>query len=1165
MRCLCRHLAVFFCALAFCYGQSSTGTISGRVVDQSGAAIAGAEVRVISDAEKQSRLFPSSQSGEFTFPDLASGDYTISIRHPGFKQFEKKGLHLAASDDLSAGTFRLEVGSATETVEVVAQGAVVETTSGDRSALLDSKEITDLMARGRDVMAMLQVLPGVVNDATGSDVLGQFTTPTMDGMRSNYNSLTVDGISGNTARGSNAQSPINLDAIQEVKVQMNSYPAEVGPSASGSIQIVTKSGARAYHGGLYYYSRNEDFNANNFINNRQGVARQRYRYNTAGEDLSGPIYIPRHFNTDKQKLFFFFSQEIDPNTTPNAISTFTVPTALERAGDFSQSFKSAGALYPVKDPKTGAPFPGNMIPQSRMDPNSAKLLSVFPLPNATNVAITKYAYNFQIAGSEDQPVKQEILKVDYNVSSKMKWWFRASGFSSDNTGLTSPAINNKWGPSPVDYQQTMPNLGASMTYIFSPTVVNELLIGMNLWTETQVLTKSQLAGYQRATYNINIPQTYPADNPLGLLPAMSFGGVAGPATISYDGRFPMVDDSTSYTVKDNISKVWKNHLFKAGFQFQHALYNQYHQAGGNSFPGSFAFGTDPNNPNDSGYAYANAFLGNYDTYTEATNRVNYAPITNIVEWFVQDKWRVTSRLTVDVGVRFTDALPLSPNNNNAANFVPYLYKASQAPVLYRPEVINGQKVTVNPLTGQTVLPVYAGLIVPGSGNPLNGIIQPNTPGFPRSMVYSNGILPAPRFGFAWDVFGDGKTAIRGGGGIFFTNLLDAGTLGNLFFNPPAIYTPTAYYGTVATAANNTGLLSPSSFSRTIDPHGKTVTAYQANFGIQRDIGFGTVVDIAYVGSFGRHLGENVPANEVPYGAEFLPQNQNPQTNTPLNDNYFRPYMGYGAFTQQIFEGNSSYHSLQVQAHRRFARGLQFGVVYTRSKAMDYAEGDSTNSAAVAAYLDRRTYNYGLAGYDRPNILTFHFLWDLPKASHYVNNKLVGAMFDGWQVSDITTFESGAPLGVAMGTNPAVNFTGGGDPIRALMVGNPVLSGSAQNFNSWFNVAAYGEPTPINPKSCTTSGCPAITVQNIGDAPTYQFRGPGVSNWNTSLFKNFTIKERFRFQFRAEAYNTFNHTQYSKVNTTITFNAAGVNTNAAAGQITEARDPRIMQLALRMIF
>jgi hypothetical protein len=1160
--------------------QSSTGTISGRLVDQTGSAVPGVELRCINQVDQSARTFTTTPDGEFTFTNLPPGTYTLSVKLAGFKQYDRKDLHLTASDTLGAGDLKLEVGAVSEVVEVVSQGAVVETESGDRTSLIDSHEVMDLMARGRDVMSMLQILPGVVDDATGSDVLGQFGTPTMSGGRSYYNALNIDGISGNTARGRTAESPINLDAISEVKVLQNSYTAEYGPSASGVINLVTKSGTQLFHGGVYYYNRNEFFNANNFFNNRQGVKRPRYRYNTVGENLGGPIYIPNHFNINKQKLFFFFSQEIDPNQSPNSTANFTVPTSLERQGNFSQSLKNATTLYLVRDPATGLAcsttsaagcFPGNIVPASRMDPNSAKLLSIFPLPNQTNTAITNYAYNYQIAGSEDQPVLQEILKVDYNISDKAKAWFRASGFSSNNTGRTSPAISNQWGLADVGYKQTMPNLGIDFTYVFSPTLVNEALFGMNLWTETQVLSNQGLSAYQRANYGINIPQSYPSDNPLGLLPAMSFGGVSSPAQVSYDGRFPMVDDSTAFTISDGLTKIVGAHTFKGGFKFQHALYNQYHQAGGANFPGNFAFGTDSANPLDSGYAYANAVLGIYDTYTEATNRVNYQPITRIFEWYAQDHWRVSRRFTLDIGVRFTDALPQLPGNNNAGNFVPWLFNASQAPVLFRPVVQNGAKVVINPLTGATVPNAYSGLIVPNSGNSTNGVISPNTPGYPQAMVYSNGILTAPRLGFAWDISGNGRTVIRGGGGFFYTPLLDAGTLGNLFFNPPAIYNPTAYYGTVATAANSSGLLSPSSFSRDIDPHAKTVTSYQANFGIQREVGWGTVVDVAYVANLGRHLGEVVQLNTVPYGADFLPQNQNPQTpGTALNQNFYRPYPGYNGIPQQIFEGSSSYHSLQVQAMRRFAKNIQFGVSYTRSKAMDYAEGDSTSTSGaptgasntVARYLNRAVWNYGLAGFDRPNVVTFHFLWDLPKLSRLLPNRVIAAIFDGWQLSDITSFRSGPPLTVSMGTSPSLNITGGGDGSRPLMVGNP---NGPQTFTQWFNPAAFAEPVQYSGGACPASGCPPLSIANIGDMPFAPIRGPGRNNWDTSVFKNFVVRERLRFQFRAEAYNAFNHTQWSGVDTTLTYNAAGVNTRQSTGNITSARDPRIMQIALRIIF
>jgi hypothetical protein len=1103
----------------------------------------------------------TTSTGEFLFPNLEPGAYTIAAKAAGFKQYEKKDLQLSASDRLSVGDLKLEVGAITETVEITAQAAQIQTASAERSGLLDSKQVMELMSRGRDVMSLLQILPGVVDDNTGSDTLGQYATPTMAGTRSFYNSLNIDGISGNTARGRTAESPLNMDAISEIKVLQNSYPAEYGPSSGGVISIVTKGGTQQFHGGVYYYNRNEAFNANNFFNNRAGLPVPRYRFNTTGLNIGGPIYWPGKFNSNKQKLFFYFSVEDLPNQTPNSVSYFTVPTAAERQGIFSRT---------IKDPLSpGTNFPNNTIPANRIDPNSSKLLSIFPLPNVVDTR-----GNLVIAGSEDLPVKQELLRIDYNRSDKNRMWFRVMGFSSDNTGRTSPAINNQWGLADVDYSQTMPQMGAKITTIFNPTLINEATFGMSLWTEQQKLSDAGLKAYQRATYGINIPQTYPADNPLGLLPAMTFGGVSNAATVSYDGRFPMVDDSTNFTFTDDITKILNRHEFKAGIRLQRALYNQYHQAGGNAFPGAFKFDTDSANPNDSGYAYANAILGNYDTYTEATNRVDYAPITRIYEWYVRDHWRVNSRLTIDVGLRFTWGLPQSPNNNNAGNFNPYIFNPAKATVLYRPAKVNGANVTINPITGQVVTPaVLAGLIIPGSGDPLNGIITPTTQGFPKEMVFSNGILTAPRFGLAWDPFGNGKTAVRMGGGFFYNPGADAGTLGNLFFNPPAIYNPTQYYGTVATAANGTGLLSPSSFSRDIDPYHKIVTSYHANVGIQRDLGHMTMLDVAYVGSFGRHLSEVVNLNNPNYGANLLPQNQNPQSNTPLNDNYFRPYQGYGTIPQQIFEGNSSYHSLQVVLNRRFSHGVQFGVSYTHSKAMGYAEGDSTSTSGaptgasntVARYLDRKIWNYGLVSYDRPNTLAINFLWDVPKLGRLVPNRVVKAVFDGWQISDITTFNAGSPLNVTMTTSPTVNFFSEGDGARPLMVGNPNLPSGQRNATQWFNLAAFAEPIPITAAQCASGTCPAVTYGNVGNTPTNIIRGPGRQTWNTSIFKNFRFKERLNIQFRAEAYNTFNHTNFNAVDTTIQYNAAGVNTRTSSGNITSARDPRIMQFALRVTF
>jgi hypothetical protein len=284
-------------------------------------------------------------------------------------------------------------------------------------------------------------------------------------------------------------------------------------------------------------------------------------------------------------------------------------------------------------------------------------------------------------------------------------------------------------------------------------------------------------------------------------------------------------------------------------------------------------------------------------------------------------------------------------------------------------------------------------------------------------------------------------------------------------------------------------------------------------------------------------------------------------------------MGYGSIPQQIFEGNSSYHSLQVTANRRFSNHVQFGVSFTHSKAMDYAEGDSTSTSGVsgggsntvARYLNRKIWNYGLASYDRPNVLTMNFLVDVPGLPKSVSNGVLKNIFNGWQLSNIVSFIPGSPQQVSMTTNPTVPFFAEGDGASPLLVGDPTLPKDQRTVSRFFNTSAYAEPIPITAAQCASGTCPAATWVNYGNASTASFRGPGRNNWNTAVYKTFVVHEKFRIQFRAEAYNTFNHTQFNAIDTTIQFNAAGVNTRTSSGNITSARDPRIMQFALRLNF
>jgi hypothetical protein len=1158
------------------WAQSSSGRISGHVVDQSGGVVVNAVVRLV-DQQTNSEMTTKVQSnGDFIFPAVQPGTFKVVISAPGFKELQKDNLRLSASERLSAGILMLEVGGVSETVSVSADITPIQSTSSERSGLLDNKQMENLMAIGRDFMAFVRVMPGVVG-GEGSESLGTSGLPTINGVSSEYNSATVDGVTGNTRGLATLDTPPNLDAIKEVKVLGANYQAEYGKQAGAIINIVTKNGTQQFHGAAYYYFRNEDLNANDWFTKYNGVnTRARYRYNTFGGNIGGPIFWPGHFNTNKNKLFFFVSAEYLPVKAPEGLKQYTVPTALERAGDFSQSY-TQGPVVPnpatdiinIKDPQrsgacptTGKAgdhsgcFPGNVIPHDRINPSEQALLNVMPLPDPTiSRAVSGGNYNYITNTSASKPVNQEIFRIDYYPTQKLHMFGRGELEAVSDDGFNSPANKLPW-LMPVNYKTTNPNFAFNVIYTFSPTVVNELTLGTAGWSEAQLYNKADLAKVTLDPNGYNIGSLHPSNNPMNIFPNVTFGGVTNAATFGFDSRFPMKDQVRSYSLTDGVTKILGNHSLKFGIDAQTDAYLQAQNNG----VGSFSYGRDVNNPNDSNYAYSNTLLGNFDNYSEITKLLNYNPRTNALEWYAQDQWKVNQRLTLDYGMRFSWAM--AQRLENGANFVPSLYDPRQAPTLYVPRKVPDPKnpgktitVAVDPGTGLQYPGAYVGLNVPNTGNLANGTLSVNTPGYPQGSVYGNGILFAPRFGFAFDPVGNGKSVLRAGFGIFYNVRARSGQEGDLFSNPPTTFKPQQFYGNVSNFQDAGGLLGPSNVGHAINLHGKEVSTMNMSLGIQQMVGFGIVADIAYVGTLGRHVTAYYPINEVAPLAHFQPQNQSPAGGV-LPDNFFRPYPGYGTINYQDFNLTSNYNSLQAQLTRRFANGLEFGAAYTWSKSMDYT--DSYNGT-VAQYNDLRSYNYGPAGWDHRNNFVANYLWSLPKASSLWDNFATRSLLNNWQISGIVSYLSGGPETatgtgtISLATVDTIDLTGGGDGARVLLTGNP-LQGAPRTFKQWFNTSVVHRP-----KQGTQ------TILYTGNAPKVSVYDPGVFNMDTALFKNIPVENKFVLQFRLETYNTLNHAEFNSVNTAAKFDVNGNQTNALFGQIDGAASPRRLQLALRLNF
>ncbi|HEX5965919.1 MAG TPA: carboxypeptidase regulatory-like domain-containing protein, partial [Pyrinomonadaceae bacterium] len=1033
--------------------QTITGSISGLVIDSTGSVIPSATITLASEKTGQTRTAATNGEGRFNFAALQPGSYSLKIEQQGFQAFEQRNIILSANENLALGDLKLQPGQVSETVSVMSEGGIIERESSDLTARLTADQINLISTKGRDITSLLRLLPGTSNnddiegagDGFGTDL------PNISGQRGRSTVPTIDGLFAGEPSGSNKLSmTINQDAVAEVKVLRNNYGAEYGNNGGAIINIVSKGGGQEYAGSVYYFLRNESLNATPFFNNKQGLRKPLYRHLYPGGNFSGPLPLPRFGEGGKfwlkDKAYFFFAYEKPHQITPNDPRFVTVPTALERAGDFSQSINSTNAKVFVRDPllpgnctaadtsgcfrdpsraTPGNPLGLNIIPLSRFNASGLALLNYFPLPNTLGGS-GGAAFNYVAQSPTDVPKRSMVLRFDVRPTNSDTVYWKYQWWTSDNLGTGTSGWpgndNNRWGIN-SHYLYKDDGWSANWTRVISPTIVNEFNFGMRHDSEGFIPGDGEIEGLQRAVLNYTAPQLFPQNNRLGTIPRVTnWGGVRGPtngvANINWLDRWGETgNDYIKPSFANNLTITKGDHSLKFGVYYERLKNGE---APGGQWSGVFNFaGNDSNFTaalGNTGYAYANALIGNFRNYQESTAR----PFTNLrltqFQWYGADQWKINRKLTVNYGMRFGYHSPFQQIDGQGSNFVPSLFNPAQAVALYTSACAvaftppatcpTAQRRARNPITGQLIPLVGAnaglvGAIVPGSGNPNNGLVlgidPTTTPGFRSTKPVDF----EPRLGFAWDITGEGKSVIRFHAGIYHAPRVGGGTTGgNLVNNQPANRSFSIDFGNINNLASLTGtaITRPSTINA-VEQQSHTPTIYNFTFGLQQDIGFKTIMEVSYVGSFARHLGQRININGVPDGARLGTNNIDPVTGQRLGNDFLRPFRGYADINLVTWAGTSNYNSLQVQIERRYATRLLYGVAYTYSKSFDYANDDSSDVMFGRPF---KQFNYATSDFDQTHILTFNYIYDIPGLGRKLENRFVKAIFDNWQLSGTTS-------------------------------------------------------------------------------------------------------------------------------------------------------------------
>jgi hypothetical protein len=1174
----CRVLCVWVILAAFTaslgYAQGLTAQISGMVTDTGGGIIPGATVSIKNVGTNLTRETTTGSDGAFVFPDLLAGTFDLSVTVQGFKTYEQKGIVVGATERVALRAIALEVGTLEETISVVSEATLVQTNNGARSGLLTRENLEDIALKGRDFAGMLKILPGVIDtSAREAPGWGSMQNLSING-RGSFN-FSYDGVTNkDTGSNSGNYAAPALDSIAEVRVQASNFQAEYGRSSGATISVITRSGTKDFHGTAAFYKRDDAWNGNEFQRRQQcGLNGTQcdpplYTFDNAAWTLGGPVLLPKtEFNNGRNKLFFFWSQDILSRTDPGGLNQRRMPTQLERAGDFSQTVDSTGKLIFIRDPTlsgacnsaSGGPacFPNNKIPQGRINPTAQALLNLFPLPNASDpTGANLYNYTFQTV--QDWPRNDQVLRMDWNVAPQTTFYGRLQfGYEKRAGGVSFLGSTGAgWPQQPSKYEIDTVSYVNTLLHSFSPTTYAEFTVGVN-WSHqyTSALDAAARDANDRTLVLPGLPQYFPQANPDHLMPQASFaGGVPSVnnnsvASFNVESRWPFFGYNRLWNFSGNLTKIMGTHTMKSGLFVEHTTRPAQRSS---TFNGSLSFNTDGQAPLNTNIGFANALLGAVTQYQESDGHPSAHGLFMNTEFYVQDNWRLKKNFTIDAGVRFYYITPTKSDGDDIAVFAPNAWSAGQAPQLFQPVSTSQGRRALNPLTGEVVPAIYIGRLVPNSGNFNNGMQV-----FDGTPQQTSPFKLAPRLNFAWDPWGDGKTSIRGGWGIFYDRYSDDNIL-DLIELPPVLNTYTINYTTLPELLANPLTATPTAV-RLIDEFTPPVV-YNWSFGVQREIGFQLVADVAYVGNAARNQLINKPINGRPYGYVYQSSSLD-STNAsgglpqPLPDDLLRPYRGFGAITQRVFEGYGDYNALQVAINRRRTPdGLSFGVAYTYSV--------SKNLQAIDPFVsDNRARNYNLNG-SRPHNLVINYSYEVPNLSKKWDNVLVKALADNWQVSGITSILSGTRQGISYSwTNvPTGAYSGTG-----------ALNGYAGTNNFRVDLTCdinipRGDRT-FDRQFATECVKPASDPNRLGNTIGDEYQGPGYMNWDFSFFKFVPMGGNRRLQFRVELYNAFDTDQWTNTDTSATFNyVTGVMDDTNFGKLTGATlSSRRIQLGARFLF